>query len=81
MERDSYKNSLKESREEKKRLIEKYDKKLREQNQQSEHQVTELHIVIAELRKKLDHASDNCIAEEDEEEDGTPSSDERGNCK
>ena len=38
--------------------------------------------MIAELRRKLDQASANCIAEEDEEEEeGTPSSDGVGNCE
>jgi hypothetical protein len=43
--------------------------------------VTELQSVIAELRRKLDQASVNCIAEEDEEEEGTPSSGGAGNCE
>lgn len=80
-ERDSYKLSLKESKEEKERLVLKYEERLHEQDQQGEQQVTELQSVIAELRRKLDQASVNCIAEEDEEEEGTRSSDDRGNCK
>ena len=63
-------------KEEKENLIVKYEARLHEQEQQ----VTELQSVIAELRKKLDQAAINCITEEDEEEEGTPSSDERCNC-
>ncbi|CAB3361233.1 Hypothetical predicted protein [Cloeon dipterum] len=67
-ERDILEKTLNKIQLEKMRLNREFESKLEAESQRYEERITELHCVIAELRRKLEHQRGHAIAEDDEEE-------------
>ncbi|KAJ8311750.1 hypothetical protein KUTeg_011105 [Tegillarca granosa] len=69
LEKEGLEKQLNKSQTEKLRVQRDYEDKLEQTTSRYEERITELHSVIAELRKKIERHQINVIKEEDEEDD------------